>query len=442
MDLRPWLVGAPPTPLTVNRKDAVVLERLRPHEDDGLTMVETVVAMLVFGLFAGFAARLMVDVTSVSRGNAQRLVAGNLAAQHVEQLRGTGALKLPDGRSVAPEQPVIGGTTYTITRDVRFVASQSGTSVCAGTADTLAYKLVTVEVTWPRMGSTRPVRSDTLRTVGIGKNAADVKRGTLAVEVLRADGTPHSGVTVTVTPGPLTAVTGTDGCVVFPNLATSSTYSATLDAFPFVNRQGAQRSSRTGVSLTAGKVTKVQMSYERRGAIAANPVAPTGYPVPADLVVSLDASILTPTTTRVFNDCATVSTSPQNCVSGSPRTAAALFPAVYRVWPDSCAMPSGLPGVTVTSDTTASTNLALGGLQVLILDSASPLRQNTLYAFRRTSSSCSVTASYVMSTLSPGERRLALPPGSWDIVTTADGTGTTSFPTQTVTAGAVTTVSQ
>ncbi|MDP9435376.1 MAG: type II secretion system GspH family protein [Actinomycetota bacterium] len=419
-----------------------MLERLRPHEDDGLTMVETVVAMLVFGLFAAFAARLMVTVTDVTRGNAQRLVAGNLAAQHVEQLRGTGALNLPDGRSVAPEQPVVGGTTYTLTRRVRFVASQGGASVCAGSADTLAYKMVTVEVTWPRMGRTRPVRSDTLRTVGIGKTAADVKKGTLAVEVLKADGTPHSGVTVTVTPGPLTAVTGADGCVVFPNLATTSTYTAALNAFPFVNRQGAQSTSRTGLSLTAGKVTKVQMSYARRGAIAATPVAPAGYPAPADLVVSLDASILTPTTTRVFYDCAAVSTSPQNCVTGTPRTAAALFPADYRVWPGACAMPSGLPGVTVTSDATASTTVALGGLQVLIASSGDPLLSSTLYAFRKTTTGCTGTASYVMSTLSAGERRIALPPGSWDIVTTADGTGTTTIPTQTVTAGAVTTVTK
>ncbi len=105
--------------------------------------------MAVFAVVAAVSAGLLGQALKVTRSNDQRVVAANLAAQHVEQLRSLRALDIPDG---AQTQDVpVGSTVYTVTRNANYVSSGTSASLCTGSANTLAFELDTVTVTWPDM---------------------------------------------------------------------------------------------------------------------------------------------------------------------------------------------------------------------------------------------------------------------------------------------------
>lgn len=408
--------------------------RPRPHGDDGISLIETVVAMLVFVVFATSAAAFLINTLKVDKTNTQRVTAANLAASQIELVRASTALSLTDGTTTVTPT-ALNGTTYTVTQTVRFVANASGDAVCAGTSGTLAYKLVTVSVSWPGMGKVAPVRADTLRALGLGTDQNDTRKGTGAIGLTDAAGAAVPGATVALSNGS-SYVTGSDGCAVFPNLTTGS-YTYTVTATGYVGRQG--EAVLTGsFSVTAATVTRLALNYAPKGAVAVTLTAPSGYTWPATLPVTLDSSLLTPTTTRLFPDCSTVSTSPQSCVTGTPRTASALYPGAYTGWAGTCAdaKPASPPSAAVTAGGTASLTAALGALQVTLTTGTTA----TVYAWHRASAgSCTTGVLWPMVLVTNTSRKLALPPGTWDVTKNSDGT-LPIYTNAVVTAGGTTSV--
>lgn len=414
--------------------------RRTPTRDEGMTLVETVVAMVVFAVFAAAAASYLLNTLGVERGNTQRVTAANLAAQQIELVRGVATLSLVDGTSDLV-QPQLGGTTYTLHQTVHFVASAAGESVCNGTSTRLAYKLVTVTVTWPGMGSVKPVRSDTLKSLGLGVGQADVRKGTVAVGVTDGAGAPRSGTTVAISPSGLSTTTDTDGCAVFPNLDPAVTYTATLTAPGSVGRQG-EATVTSPFTVLAGKVVRLPLGYAPRGALSVATTAPAGYSPPSTLAVSVDSSVLLTPSPRALPDCAGVAVAPQNCVTGTPRTDSALFPAVYTAWAGTCtdARPSAPQSVAVASGATTAVTSSLGALQLKLSSTTqTSLAGATLYAVHAPGGSCPTGESYPLTVVSPSERGLALPPGTWSVSKNPDGTSPL-LAGSLVTAGAVKTV--
>ena len=411
------------------------------HCDDGMSLVETVVAMMVFAVFSLLAVAYLVNAQAVGSSNTQRVAAANLAAQQIEVVRSSRTLDVLDGTTVLPAAPRVAGTTYTLTQHVRFVAGPDGASVCTGGNDRLAYKLVTVLVTWPGMGKVRPVRSDTLKTLGIGATQADARKGSAAVAVVDHEGKPRAGVSVQLTPGPLTATTGGDGCVVFPNLPTGVTHTARLSAVDHVGLQG-EPNPTSAFSLTAGKVTKVSTSFAPRAALSLTATAPApDYPVPATLGITVDNANLVPTRRRGFADCSTTGTAPQNCVQGTPRLASAIFPGVYEAWAGRCAdaRPATPPSATAGTSAGALTS-SLGGVR-LTLGATSLIGSDgrRIYAEHAADSSCPAGEVYELGTSAANDRRSSLPIGTWTLVSrNPDGSEYYRGSSFSVTAGAVT----
>lgn len=406
-----------------------VTRRLRPQGEDGITMIETVVAMLVFTVFAVIAARFLVSTLDVDRSNTRRVAAANLAAQQIELARATSVLNLPDGRTVLPNQPVLAGTTYTVTQDVGFVAGQSGGSVCSSTGKSLTYKRIGVTVTWPDMGSVKPVRADTVKVLGLGPNEADVRKGAAAVEVNDQVGQPQSGVTVSLSPSGRSATTGDDGCVVFPNLDPAITHTASLAAAGFVDQQG-DPAPMTAVNVEAGTVSRTTTTYARKGGLQLNLTAPAGYPIPAQLGVTVDSSILTPTRSRAFPQCAGGQV--RNCTSGTGATklASALFPGTYSAWAGTCAdaKPGTPPTTTVQGGGNASVQSALGGIRVTLSgNNLTYLRNSPLYVVHVTdSASCQGGEVFELQRISDADRRAAVPSGTWKLALNSDGSNVVS----------------
>jgi type II secretory pathway pseudopilin PulG len=422
-----------------------MLRRLRPPSgDEGVSLVETVVAMLVFGVFAVTASALLMDMFGLSRSNTQRVVAANLASQRIEAVQAMSALAIPTGTTPVPDV-TLGGTTYTTTQTAQFVGGPSGGSVCTGTGSSLAYKLVSVSVTWPDRGTVKPVRADTLRAVGLGGDGIDTKKGSVAVRLTDAAGQARPGLPVVLSPAALSQTTDADGCVVWVNVDQSAAQQVSVSLAGNVGAQG-EAVLIAPVSLVSGKLVRIPLQYAPKGALAATPTAPVGYPVPATLGLTLSSSSFQPVSgPRAFLDCTVVATAPQSCVSGSPvRTASALFPGLYGVWAGTCsdAKPAAPSQPAVSSGGTTSVSAPLGAVQAVIGPyTQTTIGTRTVYGYHYPDAGCPAGEIFPATVISAGERRMALPPGTWWACLNADGSDAASVNrSAVVTAGAVTVV--
>jgi prepilin-type N-terminal cleavage/methylation domain-containing protein len=165
-------------------------------DDEGMSLVEVLVAMMIFAVISTGIIFTMLSMLSVTRDSRARQVALNLASEEVDDVRTTGDLfeLLDANRSVQ-----VNDTTYHVKRSTRWVTDpgqdlQCGTSGSAA-GSTLRYKRVNVEVTWDNMRSqTVPVRSDTV--VSPDSHLNDPTLGTILVSVLSGDGSGRPGVAV------------------------------------------------------------------------------------------------------------------------------------------------------------------------------------------------------------------------------------------------------
>jgi type II secretory pathway pseudopilin PulG len=265
--------------------------------------------MAVFAILVTAALGILVRTTDVARTNTRRVVAANLANRAVESARSMRALDIPDGGQTRSE--VVGNVTYTVTQTANYLSSGATTSVCSGSGSSLAYKLVTVTVTWPNMGSIAPVRADTLKSLGLGNDALDATKGSIALAVLSSRGNPVAGVDVTLTPGNVVRTTGTDGCAVFTGL-TAATYSAALNMSGYVGSTGTQLTTAANLGVTAGQIQRGSVLYDtvRRATVALSPA--TGFTPPSTLGLILRNSYLSE---RTYPACTGLA-APATCVTG------------------------------------------------------------------------------------------------------------------------------
>ena len=423
-----------------------MLDRMR-SEDEGFTLVETLVAMILFALLAGSVSGLITHTLRLTKVNSSRVAAANLAQQQIETTRQKRALDVAE--AVTTQAVTLNGVTYQVRQAVTPRTDPSTPSLCTGTGTSgtvrFAYKLVTVTVTWHGMGSTKPVREDTLLALGLGKEGIDPAAGTAAINVTDAGTppTPQSGVTGTLVPGPAGAasaqvVTGSDGCAVFSGLTPGTSYKASAGEPTHVGPAGESAVSSTAFTVAASGVSKIPLDYARRASVAAVLQGPDGLSPPATLGLSLSSPRF-PVPQRVFAECTTPG-QPFNCVSGSPRTAAALFPGQYGVWAGTCtdARTVSPTQVTAVSGSTTTISLPLAGVRAQVSSGGVPVTGRTVYAIHAADSSCAVL-SWPMAPALAAEQGLALPPGTWTFALTPDGSNPplgSSWPTVTLSIGA------
>jgi prepilin-type N-terminal cleavage/methylation domain-containing protein len=238
-------------PATLDPKDTERVNVTRtPDRTAGFTLAEVVVGMAVFAVLVVAGLALLLQTTNVAGQNVRRTTAANLLTRRIEAARATTPRNIPDSRQVSTA--VVGGTTYTLTQDTKYVADKQATSICEDTSGNLLYKLVTVTVTWPEMDAVKPVRGDTLKAVGLGSDGSDAANGALVVTVRDGAGDVVSGAEVDV--ADQTHITGDDGCAVFvdlpPNVYTGSATGA--PGSPYDGQSG----TIDGSQVQAGQVSR------------------------------------------------------------------------------------------------------------------------------------------------------------------------------------------
>jgi type II secretory pathway pseudopilin PulG len=404
-------------------------------------VVELLVAVTIFALVFAAVSLGIGRALELNRSNRNRTAGAYLAAKQLEEVRSKafdqvtlGSLTCTAG-STAP-CPTDVPTSYTVRQDVTWASPGSTTSSCnvpTGGGAALAYKRVTVTVTWSDMGGVAPVVSQTLLTPPGG--SYDPNDGHVLVQVFDRNASPLAGQTVTLSgPESATQPTTAEGCVFFAYLD-PGTYTASLSTTGYVGRQGDQPATQT-VAVVATQISSLQFDYDRAATLQVTLTTPSGPPtaaVPAGVALTVANSNLT-VGTKSFPETSTG--------SGTPRTVTPLFPysSGYQVWAGDCAdadpavHAGGSRGPTLASNpagTTAGT-AALGAVDVTVrrnnpttgtLESGA-----TVSGIHAAATGCTGGETLTSATLtsSGGQLRLALPYGTWQIRATRGSRSGTS----------------
>jgi prepilin-type N-terminal cleavage/methylation domain-containing protein len=407
--------------MTVKQATAVAS---RHRAEEGYTLIELLAALTVFAIVFAAVSFGIASALNVNRNNRSRSTAAYLATQQLELVRSNfdGA---PQGLTTCPPPtPNTNDPTavcspvpapYTLRQQVSWIAAGSTTSSCdVPPGSGLAYKRVTVQVTWPNMAGVAPVASQTVVTPQFG--LYDTTDGHVAVQLSDRDGDPLSGQVVNLAGSTNATQRTQDGCAFFAFL-TAGAYTVTPAAAGYVDRQGEQPA--LGTSVVGGQVTKVLATYDLAATLQITLRPPAGAFVPDGIAVT------------VANDHLDADTK-QFAGSGSPRTVGPLFPYAdgYSVWAGDCAdadpvYHGGARGPILPTDPggTSSGSADLDAVEVIVQDrNGNAVVGAQVQAVNQAGTGCSTAGRTLTSpgaVTGPGGRLLlALPYGTWRLEAT------------------------
>ena len=407
-------------------------------------MVELLVAITVFALVFAAVSVGIGRALDLNRSNRNRSAGAYLAARQLEEVRSTPFADVAVGRTTcvfsAPTTGCSVPSPYTVVQEVAWTSPGSTSTSCgvpSGSGAALAYKRVTVTVTWPDMAGVDPVTSQTLLTPPGG--SYDPNDGHVVVQVFDRNALPLAGQTVTVSgPEAASVATDDDGCAFFAYLD-PGTYTASLATSGYVDRQGNQPATQA-VGVVATQIARLQFDYDRAATLAVTVAVPTGSNavIPSGIPLTVANNQLT-VGTKSFQESSTG--------SGTARSVTPLFPYLsgYQVWAGDCAdadpaaHSGGSRGATVATTPGASSpaTVNLDAVEVLVTRlSGTPVANSnvTVQATHAADSGCASGETLTASTRTDatGRFRLALPYGTWSIRTTTSGptrTGISILPT-------------
>ena len=314
--------------------------------DAGVSLIEVMVAMLVFAILSTGIVAGMVTITRMTDDNKARVAASGLAAQDIALVRAVGdpfTLAGASGSTTTSTAVAVGSRTYTVQRQVNLVSSTGADATCA--SSDVFYARVNVRVTWPgQLARTQPVQDDTI--VASQGRINDSATGSITVSVIGADGSPEQGITVRMAPtsggAALTtqpADTDVNGCTRAIGL-TPGTYTVTLTKTGFKDVNQVDSPSKT-VIITAGANQAISFQYDATATYRTNYI-----PWPQDYAPS-NTAVLLPTN---------LDTTFINSTSGAYTTAAPAASVALHPFPSGYTAIAGTPGTAGTATACAATD--------------------------------------------------------------------------------------
>jgi prepilin-type N-terminal cleavage/methylation domain-containing protein len=401
--------------------------------DAGLTLVELLMAMVIFAIVAGGALAGITAALKTTRGDKARIAASDLAARELEIVRNeftasaAGPNTLAATLQVVDPHPLPGQTAglplivdnnpYTVTRNVEWLPGGTGSSPCdGGTTVTYPSLGVTVTVTWPNMGNVQPVTSSTVLTPS--KNTLNSSLGFVAVKITNAAGLALSGQAVSLTGpgGTFSDTTATDGCAVFAT-STAGTYTASLNTTGYVDNYGNQSSSKT-VPVTAGTLVQRAFSYDLAATLNVTMSTTSGWALPTSWPwLSLANTNLQPSGFLY------------KAASSPTTTVSPLWPATdgYTSWAGACQQtdPAASGGtrnaaVVIAPGGTATSTVTLPPVTVTVKKGLVLQPGKTVVAYPVSTVGCTAVGTYENGltlgvTNASGQLLTSLPFGAWTI---------------------------
>lgn len=400
---------------------------VRGEDDEGTSLIEMVVALVIFGILSSALLVLLLSSARLVRLSAGRTVAGQVASSVVDEARAQGATSVAPGRVVTNR--TVKNVVYTVTRDAQFVSRTATTGSCTASG-TPSFLRVRVAVTWAGMGSVPPIEVNTLVAPRVGD--ADANSGSVAVLVSDRNGAGSAGTTVTLTGRTTGTVsvqqTTADGCAYFA-FRPPGTYDAALSSTDGVTPAGVSSPSQA-VTVQASQTASLAMQYDRSASITLVADTDSGHPAPSSMPFTLYNTLAytNATKTRVV-----AGTAPSTLVTG-------LFPtaAGYVVWAGSCTAndPVAQRQPPVASDPGGAVTQRVAVGRFDITPSGAGAGAPWSATFTQTDAGCPTAASYTFIQPNSGGIRGALPFGSWNLTTTSVG-GTTPAIVVTLPAGSI-----
>lgn len=238
--------------------------RLDEKSDAGLSLIEVVIAMMIFAIIALGVEFSMVSTLRSAKDAKGRQVALNLAAQEIDAVRSINDIFAVGDTSHTATIPG-DATVYTVARTTDWVTADGSAADCGSGGGNLLYKEVNVQVTWNGMIASSPVRADTI--VAPKTTINDPSLGTILVSTKNAAGAGVAGVTVTTSPstGSAVPVTDADGCSYLLKVPPGTyTVTASKSTYIDVNQVTAPSAS---LSVTAGSIASAGFAYDVAGGV-------------------------------------------------------------------------------------------------------------------------------------------------------------------------------
>ncbi len=257
--------------------------------DGGLTLVEVMVAMVLFAVGSLALLSVLMSGMSSTFDNRARVTAANLAAADIDEARSLDYYSLT---SVAPKEKFVGGRTYWVSRDVVVtMASGASTSSCvgSGSAKQLHKRVSTRVETTFRSPSTKSARADTLVKAPLFDPSSPT--GAIALAVIDRQGKALSGLGASVPSASRT--TDSNGCAFFDGLPAGD-HVVTVVRSGSVTRQGSTSLTRT-VNVTPGQIAPSVLRIDTAVSLKAmsnvfdGTTAVTGFSLPNGLAARVSA---------------------------------------------------------------------------------------------------------------------------------------------------------
>ena len=294
--------------------------------DDGFALIEVIASAVLFLVLATATLAVVDRSGKVATANRFRSVATGLAQADQDSMRQSPPAALTNLHATTTK--TVDKVTYTIKSDAEWFRDATGVVSCTNSSARAEYVQITSTVTWPTMGSIRPIVMESYVTPGL----TSLTRGALTVNLARADGTGAPGITVNATPsgsGPVSGATDANGCVVLGNLG-PGTAATEWNVAGWVNKDGVTDVVGSA-NIVTGQTSNVNDSYDEAGkatiAFKDSNNADTGWPNVAAVQTGMSSGV------RFFKD-ATVDPQPRNF----SKTLDKLFPFTsnYSFYAGSC----------------------------------------------------------------------------------------------------------
>ncbi|WP_369069511.1 carboxypeptidase regulatory-like domain-containing protein [Kineococcus terrestris] len=414
----------------------------RAPRDEGFSLLEVVVSMLVFAVLSAAIAGLLVKTMDTTGQGTRREVAVNLADSEKEFQVGRPWTAVASRTSTT----TVDGTAYTVDTRVVTVPDTSGNSCNAASGTALNAKVVTVSVTWPGM-RVEPVRTDTLRPIPMGESGGT--KGAVAWQLKDAANKGLRGITATLTNsagGALRTTTSDgNGCVVFSELDAGS-YGVRVDQDGYVSPYNVQQLQQSAV-VELGKITVVTPGvYSPHSSARLFANAPSSaYPLPEGVLGFHLAPVDGLGAAQQRRGCDPGQDAGSVPCVDATGLVSRLYPKNYNVYAGLCTDPL-VTGTAVQPRTTTpvpetALNLGATAFRVTSLNPA-PLTVSAVHATNSTCTGQEVVLSQSITPSATAVRRFALPYGTWTLTARRGGpTGTVVGQTVvTITSTAVTDV--
>ncbi|OZB48537.1 MAG: hypothetical protein B7X40_06960 [Cellulomonas sp. 14-74-6] len=388
--------------------------------------------MLILAVVSVAVIGVIFQTQALGASNRSRVAAANLASRELDLVRQEFAASTsapvtlanaglvtdphPLSGGVAGSPLVVDGTAYTVERSAQWNVTGTGASACEG-GSLVPYPTleVTVTVTWPNMGSVRPV-------VLSGALAPDKNAGTsstnsfVAAKVLDQAAHPLSGVAVSAAAASTaTGYTDASGCAVIPitPAAAGTSYTVTVADSGYVDMSDTVNPSKTTGLITPGSLySGASFSVAQPGTVVVKLVRSDGQPL-------TDAQVAGSSISLVAAEYSGASGTTSHTVTGVSTTITGLWPTSYGAYFG----PTPPTGGYDTADLAPGGSVALTAtFEIATMPlTALPAGTTTVVAVPAgASTSCSPGDGTTLAVTAPSSQ-VTLMPGTYDLY--ASGTG-------------------